>query len=70
MFAMDGKRKLDTDAIVATAMEEEEGRKKQKKGTAPGQQGKTTSLYAASTRAPVMRLSQCRVPMQVCQRKD
>ncbi len=44
MFIMDGKRKLDTDAIVATAMKEEEGRKKQKKGTAPGQQGKTISV--------------------------
>jgi len=38
-FAMDGKRKLDTDAVVATAMQEEEGRKKQKKGTAAAQQG-------------------------------
>ncbi|KAL0033088.1 hypothetical protein WJX79_002251 [Trebouxia sp. C0005] len=36
---MDGKRKLDTNAIVATAMEEEEGRKKQKRGTVSWQQG-------------------------------
>ncbi len=67
---MDGKRKIDTDAIVATAMQEEEGRKKQRKGTAPGQQGKAISLYAVCTRAPVMRLNRRRVPMQVCQRKD
>lgn len=65
---MDGKRKLDTDAIVATALQEEEGRKKQKKGIAPGQLGKAMSLFAES-RAPVMRLNRCRVPMQVCQRK-
>ncbi len=43
---MDGKRKLDTDAIVATAMQEEEGRKKQKKGIAPGQLGRAMSLFA------------------------
>lgn len=41
-ISMDGKRKLGTDEIVARAMEEEEGRKKQKKGAAPAQQGITT----------------------------
>ena len=34
---MDGKRKLDTDDIVAKAMEEEEGRKRLKKTVAPAQ---------------------------------
>lgn len=34
---MDGKRKLDTDDIVAKAMEEEEGRKRLKKTGAPAQ---------------------------------
>ena len=43
---MDGKRKLGTDEIVARAMEEEEGRKKQKKGAAaPAQPGNPTILY-------------------------
>lgn len=35
--SMDGKRKLDTDDIVAKAMEEEEGRKRLKKTVAPAQ---------------------------------
>ena len=66
---MDGKRKLDTNAIVATAMEEEEGRKKQKRGTVSWQQGKTTSLHRVYTCAAVVWLDRCRVPMQVLQRK-
>ena len=36
---MEGKRKLDTDDIVAKAMQEEEGRKRTKKHAAPPLQG-------------------------------
>lgn len=39
---MDGKRKLGTDEIVAKAMEEEEGRKKQKKEASLAQPGMMT----------------------------
>lgn len=39
---MDGKRKLGTDEIVAKAMEEEEGRKKQKKEASLAQPGTMT----------------------------
>ena len=36
---MDGKRKLDTDDIVAKAMREEEGRKRLKKTVPAARQG-------------------------------
>lgn len=40
---MDGKRKtLDTDDIVAKAMQEEEGRKRLKRNVPPAQQGADT----------------------------
>ena len=45
---MDGKRKLDTDNIVAKAMQEEEGRKRLKKTFPPAQQGADTRSCIAS----------------------
>lgn len=45
---MDGKRKLDTDDIVAKAMQEEEGRKRLKKNIPPAQQGADTRSCIAS----------------------
>ena len=44
---MEGKRKLDTDDIVAKAMQEEEGRKRLKKIVPPAQQGADTGLCIA-----------------------
>ena len=50
---MDGKRKLDTDDIVAKAMQEEEGRKRLKKTVPPAQQGADKRSYIALLRPAV-----------------
>ena len=54
--SMEGKRRLDTDDIVAEAMQEEEGRKRLKRSVAPMQQGPRRSPHIVKLMSRPLRM--------------